>query len=223
MRLLGSSELRTIEFPTQLQFINGYQSGWFDFMAPPIALFILFLGAIVAHNYLMCWFVIIGYLLLVLWWLNSNATKLYVTDTLIVARGSLGRSYLRERRVRGDELKALTYVATGAPGEIPGLYAIHAWTRTCLMPRLSEAEAKEIMSSISKKFPYLEQGRLTQMTSAHEEANGDFHPHMPHIEIDAVEDLRKWKTQRVRDLENEEILQFSQTQLRVGTEDLESK
>jgi hypothetical protein len=223
VRILGSSELRTIEFSTQLQFVNGYQSGWVDFMAPPAALFILFLWTIVSQYYLMSWFVVIGYMLLVLWWLNGNVTKLYVTDTLIVARGSLGRSYQRERRVRTDELKSLTYVATGADGEIPGLYAIHAWTRTCLMPRLTEEEAKAIINTISIKFPHLEQGQLTHMKSVHLEANGEFRPHISHIEIDPVEDARKWKTETVRQMENEDILRYARQQGRAGSEDLESK
>lgn len=221
--MLGSSELRTIEFSTQLQFVNGYQSGWFDFMAPPAALFILFLWTIVYQYYLISWFVVIGYLLLVLWWLNSNVTKLYVTDTVLVARGSLGRSYLRERRVRTEELKSFTYLATGAEGEVPGLYAIHAWTRTCLMPRLTEAEARAIIQTISRKFPHLEQGQLTHMATVHAEANGEFRPHIQHIEIDAVADARKWQAERIRDLENEDILRFATPRAKVGTEDLESK
>jgi hypothetical protein len=167
--------------------------------------------------------VVIGYLLLVLWWLNSNVTKLYVSDTILVARGSLGRSYQRERRVRTDELKSLAYVATGADGEIPGLYAIHAWTRTCLMPRLTEIEAKGIINTISRKFPHLEQGQLTQMANLHAEANGEFRPHTQVVEIDAVEELRQWKARRVQDFENEDILRYVRRHSPTGGEDLKSK
>jgi hypothetical protein len=222
VRILGSSELQTIELSTQLQFVNGYQSGWVDFMAPPAALFIFFLWTMISHYYLMAWFCVVGYLLLVLWWLNTNVTKLYVTDTILVARGNLGHGFQNERRIPTEELKSFTYLATGAEGEVPGLYAIHAWTRTCLMPRLTEAEAKSIINTISRKFPHLEQGQLTRMASVHAEANGEFRPHVQTVEIDAVADLRKWKTQRDQELENEDLLRYVQPKPRTRTEDLES-
>ncbi len=219
MRIIGSAELRTIELPDQLQFTSGYESGWVDFMAPPAALFIVFLGAMIFHYYLVAWFVVIGYLLLVLWWLNSSVTRLIVTDTVLVARGNLGRSYSNERRVKTEELKSLAWFG-GAQSEVPGLYANHGWQRTCLIPRLTAEEARAIIDTIHKKFPYLEHGKLAEMDKIHAEANGEFHPHVQILEVDPIEDLRLWKAQKIQELEMENLKTYLK---HVTTEDLEPK
>jgi hypothetical protein len=218
VRLLGSADLKTIERPHQLQFVSGYESGWVDFLAPPAALFIVFLWAMIVHYYLLAWFIVIGYLLLALWWLHSPVTRLFVSDTELLARGNLGRSYSDTRRVKTDELKSMSHFH-GAQNEPAGLYAYHAWTKTCLIPRLTQQEANSIIETIHRKFPYIEHGHEIAMTAIHAEANGEFHPHIAILEVDPLDDLRHWQAAKARELEMENLRQWAAPK----SDDLESK
>lgn len=204
MRVLGKAELTTVERPRQIEFASGYQSGWVDFMAPPAALFMVFLWAMIAHYYLIAWFVVVGYLLLVLWWLHSPVTRLLVTDTELVARGSLGRSYSDTRRVKTEDLKSLGHFH-GAHNEPLGLYAYHAWTKTCMIPHLTPQESNAIINAIHRKFPDLEHGHEIEMEAIHAEANGEFHPHVALMEVDPLDDLRHWKAAKAQEMEMDDF------------------
>jgi hypothetical protein len=218
VRILGSADLTTIELPDQLQFVSGYQSGWVDFMAPPAALFIVFLWAMISHYYLLAWFVVIGYLLLVLWWLSTSVTRLFVTPTQLVARGNLGRTYHAERRVDTEELKTLSYFS-GGNDQPPGLYAYHGWSSTCLIPKVTEVEANIIINAIHAKFPNLERGQFAEMEAIHAEANGEFHPHVQILEVDPLDDLRHWTAVKSKEFEEQDPSHW----LKKSPQDLESK
>jgi hypothetical protein len=216
--MIGKAELTTVDRGRQLEFASGYQSGWVDFMAPPAALFIIFLWAMIAHYYLIAWFVVVGYLLLVLWWLHSPVTRLIVSETELVARGNLGRSYSDRRRVTTEDLKSLGHFH-GAHNEPTGLYAYHGWTKTCLIPRLTQQESHAIIDAIHKKFPHLEHGQEIKMDEIHAEANGEFHPHVSLMEVDPLEDLKHWKAAKAREMEMDD---FRAKRLKAA-QDLESK
>ncbi len=218
MRILGSADLKTIERAQQLQFVSGYESGLVDFLAPPAALFIVFLWAMIAHYYLLAWFTVIGYLLLVLWWLHSPVTRLFVSETELLARGNLGFSYSDTRKVKTEELKSISFFQ-GAHNEPAGLYAYHGWTKTCLIPRLTQAEANAIIAAIQRKFPYIEHGHEIAMAEIHAQANGEFHPHVSLLEVDPMEDLRHWRAAKARELEMENLRKWAAP----PSKDLESK
>jgi hypothetical protein len=218
VRTIGKAELTTVDRGKQLEFASGYQSGWVDFLAPPAALFIVFLWAMIAHFYLIAWFVVVGYLLLVLWWLHSPVTRLLVTDTELVARGNLGRSYSDTRRVKTEDLKSLGHFH-GAHNEPAGLYAYHDWSKTCLIPRLTPQESNAIVAAIHRKFPDIEHGHEIEMEAIHAEANGDFHPHVQLLEVDPLEDLRHWKAAKAQEMEVDD---FRAKPLKAA-QDLESK
>jgi len=221
VRILGSADLKTIESPGGLQFVAGYESGWVDFMAPPAALFIVFLWAMIEHFYLLAWFTVVGYLLLVLWWLHSPLTRLFVSETELRARGNLGFSYSGTRKVKTEELKSIAYFQ-GAQNEPAGLYAYHGWTRTCLIPRLTQAEANLIVEAIHRKFPYIQHGHEIAMAEIHAQANAEFHPHVSLMEVDPIEDLRHWKAANAEEMEIENILKWAAPMSR-ESKDLESE
>ena len=185
----------------QLEFASGYQSGWVDFLAPPAALFIVFLWAMIAHFYLVAWFVAVGYLLLILWWLHSPVTRPPGYRDGGSEPAAIAAVSCPTRAASKPGISKSLGHFHGAHNEPVGLYAYHDWSKTCLIPRLTPQESNAIVAAIHRKFPDIEHGHEIEMEAIHAEANGEFHPHVALMEVDPLDDLRHWTKTQEQELE----------------------
>jgi hypothetical protein len=146
VRPLGSSDLKTVELPDQLQFVYGYEPGW-GALAWALSERHLVYAAI---------FVVI-FISLVIYWLNVSPAKLSVTQRELVAQGSQNRNLANQTTIPASEVNSLAYAAAGK-GSPAGLYAMCRRNQACLLPGLTPEQAAAVAGIIRTKFPKLERG-----------------------------------------------------------------
>jgi hypothetical protein len=88
-----------------------------------------------------------------------------------------------------------------------------------MIPRLTPQESNAIIDAIHRKFPQLEHGHEIEMEAIHAEANGEFHPHVALMEVDPLDDLRRWKAAKAREMEMDDF----RVKHSKAAQDLESK
>lgn len=157
MKLLGSSELRTIELPDRLQVVHGYQAGWGDLAAPPATLLVLLAWAASTHHMVLGAIFVVAFAALAIYWLNISPNRLSVLPRELITQGSQNRNLANQTNIPAAEVNSLAYAATGEHGPT-GLYAYCRRKRICLMPGLTQEQAEAVAEAIRAKFPNLERG-----------------------------------------------------------------
>lgn len=153
VKLLGQTELRTIELPHQLQFNLVSTNGWMDTLGvPAIALSLLF------ASWKWHFWPFLAFASLILAYVvadraHGSVAQICVTADAITAKGNLGQLSTTEITRTSSEIESIGYFAGGEDGT-PGLYI----NQRTLLLRLNEKDATEITNSIRQKFPLLEQG-----------------------------------------------------------------
>jgi len=170
VRVLGTSELKAVELPGELQFVYGYQAGWGDLAAPPATLLVLLAWAWSTHRPVFAAIFVVAFTALVVYWLNISPTRLSVSSQELIAHGNQNRNIREEVIVPASEVKSIGYLAAGEHGAA-GLYAFRGNRQTCLMPGLTQEQATAIADVIREKFPYLERGGNTQTSLEFGEQN----------------------------------------------------
>jgi hypothetical protein len=157
VRLLGSSELKTIELPGELQFVYGYEAGWGDLAAPPAALIVLLAWALSTHHLVFAAIFVVVFAALVVYWLNISPSRLSVTPRELIAQGSQNRNLANQTNVPTSEVNTLRYAPASEQGPA-GLYAYCRRKQICLIPGLTQEQAEAVAETIRAKFPDLERG-----------------------------------------------------------------
>ena len=157
MRPLGSSELKIVELPEQLQFVYGYEAGWGDLAAPPAALLVTLAWAWSTHHLVYAAIFVVIFAALVAYWLNISPAKLSVTQRELIAQGSQNRNLNNQANISAAEVNSLAYAAASDQGPA-GLYAYCRSKQTCLMPGLTQEQSNTVAETIRAKFPQLERG-----------------------------------------------------------------
>ncbi|MFT4114125.1 hypothetical protein [Silvibacterium sp.] len=157
MRLFPQRAIRTIETADEIQFLLIQRPRWITY-----CLLLLFLAPLIwqlAGSFdLAAWFCAgVLALLATATWLGSDKTLLQVTRDLIAANGDLGESINNQLAFEPASLDAIGY-SEGLTERPSGLYATQGWTFHCLMPGLTEAECRQIVDAIYRKFPGIEIG-----------------------------------------------------------------
>jgi len=157
VRLLGTSELKAVEFPGELPFVYGYQAGWGDLAAPPATLLVLLAWAWSTHHLVFAAIFVVAFAVLVVYCLNISPARLSVSSQELIARGTQNRNLASQTKIPAVEVNTLRYAAASDRGPA-GLYARCGCNQTCLMPRLTQEQADEVANDIRAKFPNLECG-----------------------------------------------------------------
>jgi hypothetical protein len=157
VRVLGTSELKSIVLPGQLQFVYGYQAGWGDLAAPPATLLVLLAWAWSTHHAVFAAIFVVAFAALVVYWLNISPARLSVSSQELVAHGSQNRNLSNQTNIPAAEVNTLRFAAASDHGPA-GLYAYCRLKQICLMPGLTEEQASAVADAIRTKFPSLERG-----------------------------------------------------------------
>ena len=162
--MLGSTELRTVELPGQLQFVYGYQPGWGDLVAPPAALLVALVWAWTTghHVFVAIFIVIFGGL--AFHWINITPARLSVSIRELVTRGNHNRNIKAEVTVPTSDLLALEYLPPN-PSGAAGLYAQCGRRQVLLIPGITPGQATEIANVVRTKFPSLGQTAATDLAA----------------------------------------------------------
>jgi len=89
VRLLGRSEVTTIDEPDYLQFVVVRENGWIDLAGPPVVLLVLVAWAVIYQHYFFAAFaVVVGLFVLIANYANGSVTKLFVSQSELIARGT---------------------------------------------------------------------------------------------------------------------------------------
>lgn len=157
MKLIGHTEITTIDEPDHLEFVAVRKHGVFDLFLPPaIAIaFLIWIG--LSQHWYYAVFPLIALFYLFASWMNGPVTRLAVSSHELIARGNLQKSLTTEVRLLASEIKSISYSA-GDEGEPSGLYAQHGWKHTCLLPGLNLEQADGIALLVRRRYPDLELG-----------------------------------------------------------------
>jgi hypothetical protein len=168
VQVLGSTELRTIELPDQLQFIYGYQAGWGDLVAPPAALLAALIWAWTTGHHIFVAIFIVIFGGLAFYWINITPTHLSVSIRELVSRGNHNRNIKAEVTVPASDIQSLDYFPAG-PSAAAGLYAQCGQRQILLMPGLTKGQASEVVNTIRARFPQIEQSNSTRTSPGYSE------------------------------------------------------
>lgn len=89
--------------------------------------------------------------------LQGNLATLEITSEQIIARGNLGRWFRTLIRIPVSTIRTVHF-STGREGEHSGIYVLHGWRRTCLLPRIDAAQGEEITAAIRMHVPSIQVG-----------------------------------------------------------------
>jgi hypothetical protein len=153
VRLLGRNEVTTIDEPDYLQFVLVRENGWIDLVGPPVALLVFVAWAVIYQHYFFIAFAVIGLFALIANYANGSITKLFVSQSELIARGNLDRALTDEVKVKVSDIESLDY-RMGGRNSPSGFYASQGWLKqTCLLPGLSKQKANAIADAICERFP----------------------------------------------------------------------
>jgi hypothetical protein len=154
VQVLGSTELKTIELPDQLQFVYGYDAGWGDLVAPPAALLAALIWAWTTGHHIFVAIFIVIFGGLAFYWINITPTRFSVSARELVSRGNHNRNIKAEVTVPASDLQYFEYLPQ-SPSGADGLYAQCGRKQVLLIPALTPEQANEVANLIRIKFPGL--------------------------------------------------------------------
>lgn len=103
------------------------------------------------HSVIMMIFAIVGVIGMISNGVRGRHTTLRVNRAEIVARGDLDMS-AREITVPLTDITSMGWNA-GGQDDSGGLYVANGWTRSYVVPGATEAQAREILATITGRFP----------------------------------------------------------------------
>jgi hypothetical protein len=171
--VLGSTELRTIDLPDQLQFVYGYRAGWGDLAAPPVALLVALVWAWTTGHHIFVAIFIVIFGGLAFHWINVTPARLLVSARELVSRGNHNRNIKAEVTVPATDLESLEYLPQ-SPSGAAGLYAQCGRKQVLLIPALTPEQAVEIARIIRAKFPGLERSAAARLSPDFIEPSGSY-------------------------------------------------
>ena len=157
MTAFGKRSIRTIETPDEIQFFLVRESGWANQLIGATVVLLISWQAWRSSNPL--W-----YVLCILGWVSLAADRLFgktaqfgVTQTQLTALGAWERIFQERFEVGLSEVKLIGY-AIGGEGDPYGFYISAGWQSKCVLPGIDEADCRQIMDAIYRKFPDIEIG-----------------------------------------------------------------
>jgi len=149
---LESRQLETRDLDDSLLFVLKSNPRWGNLIA---GLAVIAVFAFVAwrwHNVIFLVFVVVALLGLVSNRRRGRQTTLRVSRAQVVAHGNLESSSTADITIPLDGITSMGWSA-GGQDDNGGLYVANGWTRSYVVPGATEAQAREIIATITGKFP----------------------------------------------------------------------
>ena len=151
IRNFGTRQLEMRDLGDSVQFCLKPESGWGTFAGGLAVIGGLAFFAWWRHSVILMVFAIVGVIGLVSNRLRGRETTLRVNRTEVVARGDL-ESASREMTIPLNEITSMGWSA-GGQDDSGGLYVANGWTRSYVVPGATESQAREILATITGRFP----------------------------------------------------------------------
>jgi hypothetical protein len=152
MKLLGKTQVTTIDLPDQIKFVVVCENGLVVLIIPPTLCVAGIVYGWLAHQWGWVLMGLFGLVSVVFWHLKGPVTKLFVTEHSLIASGKINRLTTDRIVIPAEEVKYLGF-STGGENDPSGLYASRGWRQTCLIPELGKKEAIAIADAIHVRFP----------------------------------------------------------------------
>ena len=148
---LGSRQLETQDLGELLQFVLKGNPRWGNAAAGVIVIGGFTFVAWWRHSVILLVFAVVGVIGLISNRLRGRETTLRVSRTEVEARGDLDSS-ATEMTIPLNEITSMGWSA-GGQDDSGGLYVANGWTRSYVVPGATESQAREIIATITGKFP----------------------------------------------------------------------
>jgi hypothetical protein len=152
MRAFGQVDLTTVSLPEELVFVATRRGGWTDYFTIPLLAGLVVWLWIARKELMSLLAAFIGGFSLLASWSRGPETRLKITSTFLLADGNLDRMMTNEIRIPASEVKWINWASGGEDG-LDGLHVGRGWTSVCVLPSITEQQARTIRSAIEKKFP----------------------------------------------------------------------
>ena len=172
VKLIGKTEITTIEEPDRLQFTVIRKSGWIDYVVFPAFLISFIITAWINKTWWILMFPAIGVLYFIANRSYIPPTRLSVTEDGLIASANLIPNSTNTLRIAAWELLYLAYFSGGEDEPPCGLYAYLEGTKICLIPDLDRNAATTITDAIRLKYPLLERGDPSTASILHGDDSG---------------------------------------------------
>ena len=149
---LGRQQLETRDLGDSLQFVLKPNPRWGNAAAGLVMIGGFTFVAWWRHSVLLMVFTIIGLIGLVSNRLRGRETTLRVNRAEVVALGDLQNSSTGKMTIPLKEITSMGWSA-GGQDDSGGLYVANGWTRTYIVPGVTESQARQILASITGRFP----------------------------------------------------------------------
>jgi hypothetical protein len=148
---LESRRLETRDLGESLQFVLKRNLGWGN-----VAAGLIVIGAFIfvgwwRHSVIFIVFAVVGIFGLVSNRLRGRETTLRVSRTEVVAHGDLENSSV-EMTIPLNEITSMGW-SGGGQDDSGGLFVANGWTRSYVVPGATESQAREIIATITGRFP----------------------------------------------------------------------
>ncbi len=149
---LGWQQLETRDLGDSLEFVLKPNPQWKNVAAGLVVIGGLTFVAWWQHSVIFLVFTVLGLIGLISNRLRGRETTLCVNRTEVVAQGDLQDSSPGKKTIPLNEITSMGWSA-GGQDDSGGLYVANGWTRTYVVPGVSESQAREILASITGRFP----------------------------------------------------------------------
>jgi hypothetical protein len=149
---LETKQLEMHDLGDSLQFVLKPNPQWGNVAAGLVVIGGFTFVAWWRHSVILMVFPVLGLIGLVSNRLRGHATTLCVNRAEVVAQGDLLNSSVGEMTVPLSEITSMGWNA-GGQDDSGGLYVANGWTRTYVVPGATESQAREILASITGRFP----------------------------------------------------------------------
>ena len=155
MEIFGKTELRTDEFADKLRFTITHENSLVETTITPV-ITVLVAWVFWRQNSPLTKFMAILVVLATAVAIVSNRRQgnevsLEVNSDELVTQGNMGKLLETEQRIATKDVEGMSY-RIGGEDESSGLYVKLRLSERCVLPRVSEEQAQQMIAAISKKF-----------------------------------------------------------------------
>lgn len=147
---LGSRQMETRDLGDSMQFVLKRNLHKGNLVVGLVAIAAFAFLAWWRHSVILLIFAVVGVIGLVSNRLRGRETTLRISRTEVVTRDDLDSS--AEKSIPLNEITSMGWSA-GGQDDSGGLYVANGWTRSYVVPGATESQAREIIATITGKFP----------------------------------------------------------------------
>lgn len=154
MPAFSSTTLKIEDLGGELQFTVTRKSGWVSFVVMSGLLAAVSTYAVLSDRYFLLLFGVIGATAALINWVKGPVTLLRVSEARILATGNLHRLSDSDFELSADKITSIGW-SFGGRNRSEGLHVWHGLMgSTCVLPGLSEKQAKQVTDTIAAQFPH---------------------------------------------------------------------